>query len=145
MMDRMGRTLEVRVRTRIPLWVVSVAGLGLSMAAAQGQTTTSPTANPTPAMQSQDTNGSAPAYSGQTAPGATQTLPAPQQAPAPVVTSAPPTPQTPYTAMPAYGTPEAVRTRNPGDPLGSAYIPVDSWIYPAMVRLYSMGYLDTMY
>ena len=29
--------------------------------------------------------------------------------------------------------------------LGSAYIPVDSWVYPAMMRLYSMGYLDTMY
>jgi hypothetical protein len=35
--------------------------------------------------------------------------------------------------------------RTPGDSLGSAYIPVDSWVYPAMMRLYSMGYLDTMY
>ena len=26
---------------------------------------------------------------------------------------------------------------------GSTYIPVDSWIYPALLRLYSMGYLDT--
>jgi hypothetical protein len=33
----------------------------------------------------------------------------------------------------------------PGDTNGSAYIPVDSWVYPAMVRLYSLGYLDTMY
>ena len=56
-----------------------------------------------------------------------------------VVTPAPPTPQTPYTAMPAYGTPEAPRVRMPGDPLGSAYIPVDSWVYPAMMRLYSHG------
>ena len=41
----------------------------------------------------------------------------------------------------------------PGDPsrpapvcapaeLGSPYIPVDSWIYPAMLRLYSLGYVD---
>lgn len=29
--------------------------------------------------------------------------------------------------------------------LGSPYIPVDSWIYPAMVRLYSLGYIDDMY
>jgi hypothetical protein len=29
--------------------------------------------------------------------------------------------------------------------LGSVYIPVDSWVYPALTRLYSMGFLDTMY
>jgi len=53
-----------------------------------------------------------------------------------------PTPQVPYTAMPGYGTSD---NRPRSDPDGSAYIPVDSWIYPAMLRLYSMGYLDTMY
>jgi len=25
------------------------------------------------------------------------------------------------------------------------YIPVDSWVYPALFRLYSLGYLDTIY
>ncbi len=29
------------------------------------------------------------------------------------------------------------------DDAGSAYIPVDSWIYPALLRLYSLGYLNT--
>jgi hypothetical protein len=29
--------------------------------------------------------------------------------------------------------------------LGSPYIPVDSWVYPAMLRLYSLGYTDSMY
>ncbi len=29
--------------------------------------------------------------------------------------------------------------------LGSPYVPVDSWIYPAMLRLYSLGYIDDMY
>ncbi len=29
--------------------------------------------------------------------------------------------------------------------LGSPYIPVDSWVYPAMLRLYSLGYVDTLY
>jgi hypothetical protein len=53
-----------------------------------------------------------------------------------------PTPQTPYTALPGYGTPDM---RPTSDALGSAYIPVDSWVYPAMLRLYSLGYLDTMY
>jgi hypothetical protein len=28
---------------------------------------------------------------------------------------------------------------------GSAYIPVDSWVYPAMLRLYSLGYVDTIF
>ena len=28
---------------------------------------------------------------------------------------------------------------------GSAYIPSDSWIYPAMLRLYSLGYVDTIF
>jgi hypothetical protein len=29
--------------------------------------------------------------------------------------------------------------------MGSPYIPVDSWIYPAVLRLYSLGYVDTVY
>ena len=31
------------------------------------------------------------------------------------------------------------------DQIGSPYIPVDSWIYPAVLRLYSLGYVDTVY
>jgi len=29
--------------------------------------------------------------------------------------------------------------------LGSPYIPVDSWVYPAMRRLYALGFVDNMY
>jgi len=29
--------------------------------------------------------------------------------------------------------------------LGSTYIPLDSWMYPALMRLYSLGYLDTAF
>jgi hypothetical protein len=29
--------------------------------------------------------------------------------------------------------------------LNSPYIPVDNWIYPAVLRLYSLGYVDTVY
>jgi hypothetical protein len=29
--------------------------------------------------------------------------------------------------------------------MGSPFFPVDSWIYPAMWRLYSLGYIDTVY
>jgi hypothetical protein len=43
---------------------------------------------------------------------------------------------------PAYNfEPEVVRP----DHLGSTYIPVDSIVYPMAMRLYSLGYLDTVY
>jgi hypothetical protein len=43
-------------------------------------------------------------------------------------------------SLPAYGpVPEEAHT----DALGSTYIPVDSIIYPMVLRLYSMGYVDT--
>jgi Capsule assembly protein Wzi len=29
--------------------------------------------------------------------------------------------------------------------IGSPYVPVDSWIYPAVLRLHSLGYLDTVF
>jgi len=29
--------------------------------------------------------------------------------------------------------------------VGSPYIPVDSWVYPAVLRLYALGYVDTVY
>ena len=29
--------------------------------------------------------------------------------------------------------------------MGSPYIPVDSWIYPAVIRLYALGFIDTVY
>ena len=29
--------------------------------------------------------------------------------------------------------------------LGSPFVPVDSWVYPAVMRLYSLGYVDTVY
>ena len=38
--------------------------------------------------------------------------------------------------------PEIVRAP---DRLGSVYIPVDNWIYPEMVRLYELGYVDTAF
>ncbi len=54
-----------------------------------------------------------------------------------------PSPQVPYTALPAYGTPAT--EGKPRDNHGSTYIPVDSWVYPKVMRLYGMGYIDTMY
>ena len=40
---------------------------------------------------------------------------------------------------------EPIDDRQSPDHGGSAYIPVDSWVYPAMTRLYSMGFLDSMF
>jgi hypothetical protein len=107
--------------------------------------TSAPPSLPVPVPEGQDKIESRPGYADHAdhpspSPPA---LPVPQPAAPPVVTSAAPTPQTPYTALPAYGSPE--ETRPPRDTAGSAYIPVDSWVYPAMMRLYGMGYLDTMY
>jgi hypothetical protein len=146
---------------------VGVAGLGFGLGwgiAAAAQTTGSQTANapttpanalaaaPVPAVERQEKIESRPGYAQQplnpqtnpqtnlqTSP---QAAPTPQQAPAPVVTAVPPTAQVPYTALPGYGNPE---TSQPRDTNGSAYIPVDSWVYPAMLRLYSLGYVDTAY
>ena len=47
-----------------------------------------------------------------------------------------------------YGTfKRAPRERGPRDPafMGSPYVPLDSWIYPAIDRLAAMGYIDTAF
>jgi len=67
---------------------------------------------------------------------------APQQAPAPSPPSGQPTQGNPYPAYTAY---QPAGDEHRTDSLGSAYIPVDSWIYPAMMRLYSMGFLDSAF
>ena len=43
--------------------------------------------------------------------------------------------------------PDASRPESVCEPsaLGSPYIPVDSWIYPAVMRLYSLGYIDNVF
>ncbi len=41
-----------------------------------------------------------------------------------------------------YGIPDEDRVKSHD---GSVYIPVDSWVYPALNRLYSLGYVNTMY
>ncbi len=67
--------------------------------------------------------------------------PVPQVAPAPV-----PPPDAPGKAEPPYMADFLAPPRPPKtDALGSAYIPMDSWVYPAMSRLYSMGFLDSAF
>ena len=57
------------------------------------------------------------------------------------------------TAETPEGSAAAQTTRDYGRPapvcepatLGSPYIPVDNWIYPAILRLYGLGYIDAVY
>jgi hypothetical protein len=70
-------------------------------------------------------------------------IPAPKPAPPPVVPPAPTSPETPYRAYMPYGPPDAPTVYDRFS--GSVYIPVDSWMYPELVRLYGLGYLDTMF
>lgn len=56
--------------------------------------------------------------------------------------------ETPETGTGAAQTaPDAGRPAPVCEPesLDSPYIPVDSWIYPAILRLYGLGYIDTVY
>lgn len=124
-----------------------VFGLWSAGIVAQGHAQTSPSVKP-PSASSDQQLPSLPAYDpDQTeqkkpAPqrqdsGAIPTLNTPQQEAAPV-----PPPTGPNTAYAGYAPePPAQKT----DALGSAYIPMDSWVYPQMMRLYSMGFLDTTF
>lgn len=62
-----------------------------------------------------------------------------------------PTPPPVVAARPSLRYPVVARNAYDGtlqvtyDRMGSAYIPLDSWMYPALLRLYSMGFLDTAF
>jgi hypothetical protein len=135
------------VRTRSFL---SFAALGLWAAStAFGQTPTPP--SPTPPPESAPvpipaaSTPQIPAYAPtqQTQPQPTPpAAPTPEKKGPPVVPPAQPTPEAPYIGYSPYS---PAQLKPPSDRLGSVYIPVDSWMYPGLVRLYSMGFLDTMY
>jgi hypothetical protein len=83
-----------------------------------------------------------PAYSGQPPQQTPPAAPVPEKKGPPVAPPATPTPEAPYVAYAPYApAPE----KPPVDRLGSTYIPMDNWIYPALSRLYGMGFVDTMY
>ncbi len=89
------------------------------------------------------TTSAMPGYDQQQTPG--QAYPAATQGGPPVVLPARSTAAAPVDAMPAYlgfGIPD--EDKKPRH-YGSTYIPVDSWVYPAMTRLYSLGFADTMF
>ncbi|MGB6973318.1 MAG: capsule assembly Wzi family protein [Terracidiphilus sp.] len=49
-----------------------------------------------------------------------------------------------FVAGPHYASSQVAPVCEPST-LDSPYIPVDSWIYPAVMRLYSLGYIDSAY
>ena len=123
----------MRKRTYLPVVVV----LACAASAALAQISSSPSSSESQAAPAD----ARPAY----APQQDTAVPAlgqPQQAPPPTVAPAASSPQNPYTAYMPYG---SIHKDKPADRDGSTYIPVDSWVYPAMTRLYSMGFLDTMF
>jgi hypothetical protein len=70
-------------------------------------------------------------------------MPAPVPSTEPLPQATPPMKQAePHAEYNAY---DPKLESNPRDVYSSVYIPVDSWIYPQMVRLYEMGYVDTMF
>jgi hypothetical protein len=116
--------VQVRKRAYLPIAVI-VACAGSTVFA---QTSTSqPAALPAYAPQSQT---AAPAAA------------APQRTGQPAVPPATASAENPFTAYVPYGPLDEDKLP---DRYGSTYIPVDSWVYPAMTRLYSMGFLDTMF
>lgn len=130
---------------------LSLAALTFGAAASVfGQTPAAPGSAPVPTPIPADATQAFPAYGQQpqsqpqtqqqTAP--PQSVPIPEKKGPTVAAPATPTEKSPYIGYPPYA---PVAFKPPPDRLGSAYIPVDSWVYPALTRLYSMGFLDTMY
>jgi hypothetical protein len=131
---------EVRVRARIFL---SFAALTLGAATAVLSQTPAPSDNQPSQPQPTSIPGEAvpnrPAYAPQNP---TPARPTPTPAPKPVTPPANPTIEAPFRAYMPY----APDLPQPFDRFsGSTYIPVDSWMYPELMRLYGMGYLDTMF
>jgi capsule assembly protein Wzi len=75
---------------------------------------------------------------------ATQSEPAPQQTPPPAAAPPPPSAdQLPAPRETIHFAPYAPLKSIEG--MSSTYIPLDSWIYPAVMRLYGMGFVDTVF
>lgn len=116
----------MRTRIHLSLAVLTVCAAATAFGQAPG-TSAAPGSQPAPTTEPAST---------------VPAMPTPQSAPPPTPPPAAASPQTPFPAYAAYGT-GAERTAP--NHYGAVYIPVDSWIYPAMTRLYSLGYLDTMF
>jgi hypothetical protein len=134
------------VRTKASLCFAALSLWAASTAIAQTPTpppAPPPASNPPPTQVPDSTFPSEPPYKVQQAP--LPSSPVPTPTPPPVVTPAQPTPEQPYVAYPGYAPEKPKEPKEPSDWLGSTYIPVDSWVYPELSRLYSMGFCNTMF
>jgi hypothetical protein len=141
----------VHLRIRIVLFLTGLFTGTLSAGFAQTPSTPEPPASnvpaPTPAPANQQP--ARPAYDPDAQKQQRSTvgqppaaLMAPLQTPPPSPAASSGAPANVYAAYPSY---QPVDEAPKSDSLGSTYIPMDSWVYPAMLRLYSMGYLDTAF
>ena len=123
-----------------------LVALSAQRALCQAPVPTAPTPTPVPSTQAPSLPPYAQQPSSSPLPAApTQTAPPPTPTPPPAIVPAAPSPANPYTAEPPYqpyGIPDEDRKK---DTDGSVYIPIDSWVYEAMTRLYSLGYANTMF
>lgn len=124
----------MRKRAYLPFAVITACA-----ATVFGQTP-APPSQPAPVPAS--STSAMPAYAPQSHAEPAPAVAPPQTTSQPAVPPATATPKNPFTAYVPYGPLDEDKLP---DRYGSTYIPVDSWIYPAMTRLYSMGFLDTMF
>lgn len=132
---------EVSVRIRILAFLPVFGFCVVSTAFAQTPTPPPPPAAPAPSSAPEQSVPAMPAYDVHQQ-GTVPSSQVPQKVEPPVPLPEQATQQAPYRGYKPY-MPAAV-TMAP-DRFGSAYIPVDSWMYPALTRLYSLGFVDTMF
>lgn len=130
------------MRTRISLSLAILFLCAVSAAYAQTPSAPEPAGSvPAPTAPPPGAPPARPPYTPQSQ-NETPAMAPPQTVPAPVVPPATTLPESPFKAYAPYGTPKEHKKR---DYYGSVYIPLDSWMYPALTRLYSMGFVDTMF
>jgi Capsule assembly protein Wzi len=131
------------VRTRIFLSVVALAlGTTTAVLSQTPAPATTPPSLPAPTPAPEKPEQTLPGYSPQNQTAPPVVVP-PTPAPPPVAPPATTSPETPYRAYTPYGPPDVIKAHDRF--WGSTYIPMDSWMYPELTRLYSLGYLDTMF
>jgi hypothetical protein len=134
--------IEVFVRTRIVVAFGLLAVCAVSSIFAQAPASQNGSGGlPAPVNEPATSVPSLPTYNQPQQPPA-PAVKTPQPSPQPVVPPAQTSPANPFAAYAAYAPAQTVQ---PSRAYGSVYIPIDSWVYPAMTRLYSLGYLDTMF
>ena len=137
-----GTVIEVRVRTKGFFFLAAILVCSTWTVIAQA-----PTQNPAPGAApiptpTPDASPVVPGYSAQPPQQLQPSAPAPEKKGPPVVPPEPTSPESPFEALAPYApSPE----KPPPDRLGSVYIPMDNWVYPALTRLYGMGFVNTMY